>query len=497
MKKAFTKVLSIILSLTVIITGLPLIGVNLSSTANAKTLSEYVVGDIIEFGSYPQSEVTDEALLQELNSLTLNWVSYEYYTGTGNWRDGQMKPSDYMKYADVTYNEFKYRAVTFTGYRPYLTGYKSLANNSYQDDNGYYINSIYWFKYEPLQWRVLDPNEGLIMCESIIDSQPFNNILYYDSTYSLYYSDLDSYINANWYSSSSIREWLNNDLFNVAFSNTEQSEILRKNNNNVFLLSYDDAINSQYGFSSNEYDYGYDSARCAQGTDYAKSQGLYTEDENYSYWRLSTDAPYDSFISFSVSCSGMVDAGHGGASDTAEGIRPAVYLDPSYVSEENSLSIEQMTSQIRFDRNADNSYAGTFDVRTRANVSDEDFTTLVGATNEDAINNIKKVGFVYSINPDAFSPEDAKTVAMGGEVSGYTDAPVKHIQDADGYYMFTCLVTDIPSTDTNYTLVSYAYICVEDADGNENWYFMETQAEADFNSLYATYYPIACEKYGW
>ncbi|MBQ8766134.1 MAG: hypothetical protein IJZ16_04960, partial [Clostridia bacterium] len=159
--------------------------------------------------------------------------------------------------------------------------------------------------------------------------------------------------------------------------------------------------------------------------------------------------------------------------------------------------IGSLSSQIRFQRNADGSYANKFDVRTRAMISDEDFTSLVGSTNDEAAKNIKKVGFVYSINPDAFSTEDAKTVAMGGEVAGYIDAPVSYIQDADGYYMFTCLVKNIPSTDTNYTLVSYAYICVEDENGNEKWYFMDTQAEADFYSLYSTYYPVACEKYGW
>lgn len=159
--------------------------------------------------------------------------------------------------------------------------------------------------------------------------------------------------------------------------------------------------------------------------------------------------------------------------------------------------INSLSPQIRFQRNADGSYADKFDVRTRAIIFDEDFTALVGATNDEAIKNIKKAGFVYSINPNTFSTEDAKTVAKGGVVSGYTDAPVKYIQDADGYYMFTCLVTDIPSTDTNYTLVSYAYICVEDSDGNEKWYYMETKAEADFNSLYEIYYPVACEKNGW
>ena len=67
-------------------------------------VSECEVGDIIEFGSYPQSEVKDEGLLTELNLLDLDWVSYEYYSGTGVEDDGLMYSSDYMKYADVLLN---------------------------------------------------------------------------------------------------------------------------------------------------------------------------------------------------------------------------------------------------------------------------------------------------------------------------------------------------------------------------------------------------------
>lgn len=164
---------------------------------------------------------------------------------------------------------------------------------------------------------------------------------------------------------------------------------------------------------------------------------------------------------------------------------------------DRTITLEEMSSQIRFDRNDDGSYAGTFDVRTRAMISDEDFNALVGVTNEEAIENIDKVGFVYTVDGENFSTASAQAVAQGETVAGYVDAPVSYIQDADGYYMFTCLVTDIPSADVNNVLVSYAYICVEDENGNEKWYFMETQAEADFNSLYTTYYPVACEKYGW
>ena len=156
------------------------------------------------------------------------------------------------------------------------------------------------------------------------------------------------------------------------------------------------------------------------------------------------------------------------------------------------LTLNAMTPQIRFDRNEDGSYAGTFDVRTRVMISDEDFAKFVGTNNKEAIENIDKVGFIYTVNGANFSSEAAQAVAQGETVPGYVDAPVQYIQDADGYYMFTCLVTDIPDQDKEYVLTAYAYICV-----NGDWYFSEVPMDADFNNLYSIYYPVACEKYGW
>ena len=159
---------------------------------------------------------------------------------------------------------------------------------------------------------------------------------------------------------------------------------------------------------------------------------------------------------------------------------------------ENKMILETMTSQIRFNTTAEKAYTGTFDVRTRVMISDEDFKELVGETNAEAVENIDKIGFVYTINGEDFSAESAKEVAQGGTVAGYIDAPVKNIQDAEGYYMFTCLVTDIPETDNNYVLTAYAYICV-----NGKWYVSEAPMDADFEVLYDTYYPVAAEKFGW
>ncbi len=335
MKKTITKILSIMLSLAVIITGLPVLGI----VANAKETYNYSVGDIIEFGSYPQSEVTDSDLISALNSSSKTWISYDYYTGTGYYDDGKMQPSDYMKYADITYDGNKYRAVTFTQYRPYDTGHLSFDSLSYQNDNGYYTDTVYWFKYEPLEWRVLDPDEGFIMCESIIDSQAYNNTIYYDSVYKEWYKNSLCENYANDYATSSIRAWLNNDFYNTAFTDEEKSEIKESMLDNssdvdaaydsdatydkVFLLSFDEMNKGEYGFSSDASEC--DIARQAQGTDYAKCQGLYSKGGNA--WFLRSPSSQSSCMCL-VSETGEYFYYYGITDSTYLGVRPALKFNP-------------------------------------------------------------------------------------------------------------------------------------------------------------------------
>ncbi|MBQ8766952.1 MAG: hypothetical protein IJZ16_09115, partial [Clostridia bacterium] len=154
--------------------------------------------------------------------------------------------------------------------------------------------------------------------------------------------------------------------------------------------------------------------------------------------------------------------------------------------------VTAMSSQIRFNRNDDGSYAGTFDVRTRAKISDADFNKYIAGSNENATEKISKVGFVYSTAETEFNIDVAKTVAQGGTAEGFVDKPISYIQDADGYYMFTCLVTGIPEDELDNGLTAYAYICVDDT-----WYFFPVEVTAEFGEMYNKYYPIAAEQYGW
>lgn len=303
----------------------------------------YKVGDIVEFGSYPQSRVTNSSLVSALNKVSKNWVSYGYYSGTG--ACGTMAQGDWMKYADFTYNGTKYRAVTFSQYRPHRTE-GSSDYYSEQQNNGYTPNKIYYFKYEPLKWRVLDPSTGLVLCESIIDSQAYSNTTYeygrdpYDE-YNARWNDAEHTHYANDYATSSIRTWLNDDFYNTAFSFSQRASILTSELDNraystsyseydsettydkVFLLSDSEMQNTAYGFPANS---DLSSARQAKGTDYAKCQGVDVDSSSKCSEQRLRSAGDDSESTCNVDNNGRLVVQMWSTSDTDFGIRPALKI---------------------------------------------------------------------------------------------------------------------------------------------------------------------------
>lgn len=340
MKRVFKSVLSVLLAAMTVISTVP---VSYVAHASAASLG-YVVGDIIEFGSYPQSKLTDSVIISALESQNLNWISYGYRSGNGEF--GSMSVSDYMKFADVEHEGEKYRAVRFEKYRPNLTYHSSSAKNSNQDDNGYHTNIVYWFKYEPLKWRVVDPAEGIVMCESLVDAQAYTETVhYYDNGNDIgsddYYLDSAHKKYANNYENSTLRAWLNDDFYNTSFSAEDKERILScksdnsatnsKYNSNstrdyVFIPSYDDVINEDFGFNS-------DTDRLAIGTDYAKIQGLYVpESEEGSFWWLRTPGTY-SYYACRVGNTGEPSEEGNSIDFCNYGVRPAIRYDFDGVGE--------------------------------------------------------------------------------------------------------------------------------------------------------------------
>lgn len=350
MNNLFKRMISVVLvfvALFGVATGIN--GFELNAKAESAKITSYEQGDIIEFGWYPQSEVTDSSTIAALNSADGKWISYGYYSGTGSWYDGNMTAGDYMRYKDVVYGSDKYRGVVFDTYRPYFTGYTSRSTN--QEDNGYTYGNVYWFKYEPIEWRVLDPSTGMVMAKTILDSQAYNNYILSSGTdeygYTAYWGDSAKTYYANNYANSSIREWLNEDFYNTAFSKAQQDIIEYTELDNsaysssysaydsvttydkIYLLSYDDVLNTEYGFSSDYNDY--DTARRARGSDYAKCQGLDVSTLSYyngnSYWRLRS-AGDCSLSTCDVYFNGCAyNTNH--TSSTSHGVRPALNFNLS------------------------------------------------------------------------------------------------------------------------------------------------------------------------
>ena len=358
MKRTLKRILSTVLVAVMLIGIAPMGGIDLAPKASAKDISSYSVGDIITFGSYPQSKVTDSGLISKLDNQFKIWISYEYYSGTGDSTDGNMKPSDYMTYADINYNGVKYRAVTFTKYRSEYPGNYLYEGNSCQDENGYYTGNTYYFKYEPLTWRILDSNEGYVMCNSIIDAQAYQNYCYYNGEYGEYYNSISctNYI-SDW-ETSSLRQWLNDSFYNTAFNDVEKAQISishLKNksqynskydgvdtNDKIFPISYFDAINSIFGFASSHD--SSDEARQMVGTDYARCQGLSVYN-NLSCWWLRSS--YGSSFGSMVDDDGWASCGH--INSTCVGVVPAFKFNPKSTIPESEIN-DVINEEIEFNK---------------------------------------------------------------------------------------------------------------------------------------------------
>lgn len=296
-----------------------------------ETVYEIVGADTILFGSYPQSDVTNEPIAETLNALldtdkdgnidklpesgeyySNGWTSYEYYSGNNK--------ANYMWYMDVEEGGEKFRGVYFEQYRP-ITNISTISDNSTaeavtidncnQDENRYFKKNVYWFKYDPISWTILDETidgKTLILCDTIIDVQAYQDgsktkgTKYYNDRYDEYY--------ANNYEYSTIRKWLNETFYDTAFSELQKAIIiattldnslttvkLNAGNkgkpeqyvcgdtiDNVFMLSTADIINTEYGFAGSISTK--DTAKQKEHSEYAKAQGLHVDSNGNATWWL-------------------------------------------------------------------------------------------------------------------------------------------------------------------------------------------------------------------
>lgn len=231
--------------------------------------------DTFELGYYPQSRVTDSGLLAELNAIETEMTDY----GFKQLPLTENRKLD-MSFADVEYNGERYRKVYFGDYRIHYTK-TSEMESSVQYLHGYSRGNYYWFKWEPIKWRVMTVGESDVTAYSKLCL----DYRHYHSGDMAYWESCD------------LRDWLNGEFYNLAFSEENKTAITEKeieNKNNrysaasggnntedrVWLLSYYE-MTEENGFVKNIH-YDLEKEEYAVGSDYSYMLGLGSTQTSYN-----------------------------------------------------------------------------------------------------------------------------------------------------------------------------------------------------------------------
>lgn len=247
--------------------------------------TDSTIWSYITFGCYPQTEVTGEALTPKIIGNCYDQNGDAWITGT------------------------KYRRI-------------SREDTS---DNEYFgKNDFRYFKWESIRWRVLQ-NDGktlFVMADKGLDSRAFN--VGYDWSIT--------------WENCTLRTWLNNDFYNMAFDDEEQKIIVlqdvsnapdpingHRNSGNdtkdkIYLLSITEVTNQTYGFCENlentERKLSMDSkSRMMKTSDYAHAMGAWicTDDRKYKgncKWWLRTSCKYTKDGAMITKSGGIFDIGY-------------------------------------------------------------------------------------------------------------------------------------------------------------------------------------------
>lgn len=204
------------------------------------------VNNTVEYGLFPQSVVTDPDIIDALENVE-DPIRNIYYSYKGEY------------YVSQVANPYKENEYTFG------CGDTIIKNQKY------------WFKAEPIVWNVLkndtENNKRLIWSDKALDAGSYDD-------------------DSNFYADSNMRSYLNDTFLNIAFGggssnikktnvdNSEASTGLSPNEycgdytqDNVFLLSYAELENTDYGFVGDAQSSDY--ARIKEPTDYALARFAY------------------------------------------------------------------------------------------------------------------------------------------------------------------------------------------------------------------------------
>lgn len=180
----------------------------------------------------------------------------------------------------------------------------SITFGNYEQGNGQ----------SPIEWIVLDSQEDrmLLLSKYTLDAKPFHEVEDWNVTWA----------------ECTLRNWLNEEFFNSAFSEEERARILSVTNatadapdtqDSVFLLSLDE-LNTY--FPDEE-------SRIAEATEYAVAQGgRVSRETGKTYWWLRTKATPDD-AALMVRYDGKVNEFGDSMEAEIYTVRPAIWVNVS------------------------------------------------------------------------------------------------------------------------------------------------------------------------
>ena len=180
----------------------------------------------------------------------------------------------------------------------------------------------YWFRCEPIKWRVLSSGETYyVLSDVILDARRFD-----DDSSDYRYSEMRSYLNNDFLSSafcfgsSSIKKMVvdNASLSSAGYSDNRHYSY-KDTVDFVAILSQSEATNEEYGFTSKT---TASNTRVSRATDYALANGAYMFN-NASWWWLRSQG-YNSAEAESVDPMGTFSSKK--VDLKAGGIRPAITI---------------------------------------------------------------------------------------------------------------------------------------------------------------------------
>lgn len=258
----------------------------------------------VSFGKYPQSVKEDDISILNPN----NPNSEGYYIGK----------EDGMLYAK--------RFASHAGTNPEFLNGKAISGGV-----------EYYFRVEPILWRVLATDSGagkdLLLCEYILDG------MQYDTT-------------SNKYTSSAIKDWINNSLgegfYSLAFNAAQRLKIpdtLVDNSatstgfpgnpnsgagttDKIFLISYEEIGKTAYGFDGS-YNSSNDRFKQKFVSDYARAAGVvYNSTQNGMWWLRSPSNEVEGKMVRVVNAEGVVETQFSQCA-IVRGVVPALWLKGS------------------------------------------------------------------------------------------------------------------------------------------------------------------------